>query len=83
MIPLPDHPTMPTPRIGVLLTNLGTPDAADARAVRRYLKEFLSDRRAVEPSQLLGQPILRGASPIGVCAARRARRWRRRGWRAG
>ena len=47
-------------RIGVLLINLGTPDAADARAVRRYLKEFLSDRRVVEIPALLWQPILRG-----------------------
>ena len=60
MLPL-DHPTIPRPRIGVLLVNLGTPDAADTRAVRRYLAEFLSDRRVVEIPQLLWQPILRGA----------------------
>ena len=47
-------------KIGVLLVNLGTPDAADARAVRRYLAEFLSDRRVVEIPALLWQPILRG-----------------------
>ena len=35
-------------RIGVLLVNLGTPDATDAASVRRYLKEFLSDRRVIE-----------------------------------
>lgn len=56
-----DHPTIPPPRIGVLLVNLGTPDAADTRAVRRYLAEFLSDRRVVEIPKLLWQPILRGA----------------------
>ena len=39
----PEHPSIPAPRIGVLITNLGTPDAADAGAVRRYLAEFLSD----------------------------------------
>lgn len=51
----------PAPRrIGVLLINLGTPDAPDARAVRRYLKQFLSDRRVVELPALLWQPILRG-----------------------
>ncbi|KGB52524.1 Ferrochelatase [Sphingopyxis sp. LC81] len=48
------------PQIGVLLVNLGTPDAPDARSVRRYLAEFLSDRRVVEIPQILWQPILRG-----------------------
>ena len=56
----PGHPTIPAPRIGVLLVNLGTPDAADPRAVRRYLKQFLSDPRVVEIPQLVWQPILRG-----------------------
>lgn len=46
--------------IGVLLVNLGTPDAPTARAVRRYLAEFLSDQRVVEIPPLLWQPILRG-----------------------
>ncbi|MGE0179614.1 MAG: ferrochelatase [Sphingomonas sp.] len=46
--------------IGVLLINLGTPDAADARAVRRYLGQFLSDRRVVEIPPIAWQPILRG-----------------------
>jgi len=46
--------------IGVLLINLGTPDAPDARAVRRYLAEFLSDRRVVEIPPIAWQPILRG-----------------------
>jgi len=57
----PGHPSLPKRRIGVLLVNLGTPDAADARAVRRYLKQFLSDRRVVEIPKLIWQPILRGA----------------------
>jgi ferrochelatase len=48
-------------RIGVLVVNLGTPDAPTPRAVRRYLAEFLSDRRVVELPPLLWQPILRGA----------------------
>ncbi|MCW1431427.1 ferrochelatase [Novosphingobium sp. JCM 18896] len=47
-------------RIGVLLVNLGTPDAPTPQAVRRYLAEFLSDRRVVEIPPLLWQPILRG-----------------------
>jgi ferrochelatase len=55
-----DHPAIAAPRVGVLLVNLGTPDAPDARSVRRYLAEFLSDRRVVEIPQILWQPILRG-----------------------
>ena len=47
--------------VGVLLVNLGTPDAPEPGAVRRYLAEFLSDRRVVEIPPLLWQPILRGA----------------------
>lgn len=46
--------------IGLLLINLGTPDAPDTTSVRRYLAEFLSDRRVVEIPRLLWQPILRG-----------------------
>lgn len=46
--------------VGVLLINLGTPDAPTAKAVRKYLAEFLSDRRVVEIPALLWQPILRG-----------------------
>lgn len=48
-------------KTGILLINLGTPDAPDAGAVRRYLREFLSDPRVVEIPQLIWQPILRGA----------------------
>ncbi|WBQ15256.1 ferrochelatase [Sphingobium yanoikuyae] len=48
-------------RVGVLLINLGTPDAPDAKSVRRYLAEFLSDPRVVEIPQIIWQPILRGA----------------------
>lgn len=61
MTPRPaGHPAVPSPRIGVLVVNLGTPDAPDAPAVKRYLREFLSDRRVVEIPPLLWQPILRG-----------------------
>ena len=44
----------------MLIVNLGTPDAPDARAVKRYLAEFLSDRRVVEIPPIAWQPILRG-----------------------
>jgi protoporphyrin/coproporphyrin ferrochelatase len=60
MNPPLDHPEIPQTKIGVLLVNLGTPDAPTPSAVRRYLKQFLSDRRVVEISPLLWQPILRG-----------------------
>ncbi|WP_225206938.1 ferrochelatase [Novosphingobium huizhouense] len=55
-----DHPVVRKGKVGVLLVNLGTPDAPDAKSVKRYLGEFLSDRRVVEIPTLLWQPILRG-----------------------
>ena len=55
-----DHPDVKHGRVGVLLVNLGTPDAPTPAAVKRYLGEFLSDRRVVEIPPLLWQPILRG-----------------------
>ena len=60
MQPPPDHPAIPTGQVGVLLVNLGTPDAPDARSVRRYLAEFLSDRRVVEIPSWAWKPILHG-----------------------
>ncbi len=54
----PDHPPIPEGKVGVLLINLGTPDAPEARAVRRYLAEFLSDRRVVEIPSIAWKPIL-------------------------
>jgi ferrochelatase len=50
----------PAGRIGVLLVNLGTPEAADAVAVRRYLKEFLSDPRVIENQGTLWKLVLNG-----------------------
>lgn len=47
-----DHPKIPPRRIGVLLVNLGTPDATDYWSMRRYLKEFLSDRRVIEENPI-------------------------------
>jgi protoporphyrin/coproporphyrin ferrochelatase len=55
------HPNTPVRKVGVLLVNLGSPDAPTTSAVRRYLKEFLSDRRVVEIPPIIWQPILRGA----------------------
>ncbi|OWQ93252.1 ferrochelatase [Roseateles aquatilis] len=49
-----------TPAIGVLLCNLGTPDAPTASAVRRYLAQFLSDPRVIEIPKLAWWPILHG-----------------------
>ncbi|MEA3029773.1 MAG: protoporphyrin/coproporphyrin ferrochelatase [Sphingomonadales bacterium] len=56
----PDHPALPAPKIGVLLINLGTPNAPEPGAVRLYLREFLSDPRVIEIPQLVWQPILHG-----------------------
>ena len=47
-------------KTGILLANLGTPDAPTPEAVKRYLKQFLSDRRVVDTSRLLWWPLLRG-----------------------
>ena len=55
-----DHPEIPAPRIGVLLVNLGTPDAPEPAAVRRYLAQFLSDPRVIEIPRIAWQPILHG-----------------------
>src|SRR5215212_7564971 len=63
---LPDanlHAARPAPsggRIGVLIVNLGTPDAADAPGVRRYLKEFLSDPRVIENQGAVWKLVLNG-----------------------
>ncbi|MDO8015063.1 ferrochelatase [Klebsiella pneumoniae] len=47
-------------KTGILLANLGTPDAPTPRAVKRYLRQFLSDKRVVDTSRLLWWPLLRG-----------------------
>ncbi len=56
----PAHPRVAFGRVGVLLVNLGTPDTPETGPVRRYLAEFLSDRRVVELPPILWQPLLRG-----------------------
>jgi len=63
VIPLDAHRPVPQAapaRVGVLLVNLGTPDTADARGVRVYLREFLSDPRVIENQGLIWQIILNG-----------------------
>ena len=55
-----DHPRVRSGGIGVLIVNRGTPDAPEKGPVKRYLAEFLSDRRVVEIPPLIWQPILRG-----------------------
>jgi protoporphyrin/coproporphyrin ferrochelatase len=52
------HPPVATGRVGVLIVNLGTPDATDYWSMRRYLKEFLSDPRVIETNRLLWWFIL-------------------------
>ncbi len=55
-----DHPPVPRARVGVIIANLGTPDGTDYWSMRRYLNEFLSDRRVIDYSPLLWQPLLQG-----------------------
>ena len=54
-----DHPVARTGRVGVLIVNLGSPDAPDAASVKRFLGEFLSDSRVIEIPKIIWQPILR------------------------
>ncbi len=55
-----DHPEVKTGKIGVLLVNLGTPDGTSYWPMRRYLREFLSDKRVIEWPKALWYPILYG-----------------------
>jgi ferrochelatase len=59
-MPVREQPSARTGGNGVLLVNLGTPDAPTAPAVRRYLAEFLSDPRVVEIPAIVWKPILHG-----------------------
>jgi ferrochelatase len=63
-------------RVGVLLVNLGTPDTADTRGVRVYLKEFLSDPRVIENQGLKWKLILNGII-LRIRPARKARDYRK------
>ena len=53
-----DHPDVKFGKTGVLLINLGTPDSTNWWDIRKYLKEFLSDRRVIEVNPVLWQIIL-------------------------
>jgi ferrochelatase len=53
-----DHRPVRAGRIGVLLVNLGSPDAPDVPSVRRFLREFLSDPRVIEIPKIVWRPIL-------------------------
>lgn len=53
-----DHPQVKDEKIGVLMLNLGTPDATDYWSMRRYLSEFLSDQRVIDYPKWKWQPIL-------------------------
>ena len=53
-----DHPKISFGKTGILLINLGTPDSTRWIDIRRYLKEFLSDRRVIEVNPFLWQIIL-------------------------
>ena len=56
----PSHPALSTGRIGVLLINLGTPDGTSYWPMRRYLREFLLDKRVIEWPRIAWLPILYG-----------------------
>jgi ferrochelatase len=53
-----DHPRVAAGKVGVLIVALGTPDGTDYWSMRRYLKEFLSDRRVIETPRWLWWPLL-------------------------
>lgn len=55
-----DHPPVKAGKVGVLLINLGTPDGTEKKPMRRYLKEFLMDKRVIEWPRALWYPILFG-----------------------
>lgn len=55
-----DHPKVAAGNVGVLIVNLGTPDGTGYWPMRRYLSEFLKDRRVIEWSRLYWYPILYG-----------------------
>ena len=73
-LPEPPYTHGTAPRVGILLLNLGTPDAPTPQALRRYLKQFLSDRRVVEIPRALWWLILNLVILNTRSGARTARR---------
>ena len=73
-LPEPDFEHDRQTRIGVLLVNLGTPDAPTPSAVRRFLAQFLADRRVVEIPPVLWRPILH-AVVLRIRPARSAKKY--------
>ncbi|NKB54672.1 MAG: ferrochelatase, partial [Rhizobiaceae bacterium] len=71
-----DHPAVAPEKIGVLIANLGTPDGTDYWSMRRYLNEFLSDKRVIDYPAWKWQPILQtvilGKRPFTSGAAYRS-----------
>ncbi len=72
----PDHAHGSQPRCGVLMVNLGTPTSPNASALRRYLAEFLADRRVIELPRALWLPLLYGVI-LPFRAPRSARAYRK------
>ena len=63
----PSHPAVPAPRIGVLLVNLGTPDAPEPGPVRRYLREFrLDDAASYEVGQVVKADVFAEGDKIDI-----------------
>ena len=55
---IPSHPKVNYGKTGILIVNLGTPDSTNWLDIRKYLKEFLSDRRVIEVNPFIWQIIL-------------------------
>ena len=53
-----DHPSVAPVKIGILIANLGTPDATDYWSMMRFLNQFLTDRREIDYPKWLWQPLL-------------------------
>ena len=75
-----DHPRIKPAKTGILIANLGTPDGYDYWSMRRYLNEFLSDKRVVDLPSWKWQPLLQGV--ILATRPRRSGANYRRIWRA-